>query len=552
MNEARTNTAAPALAGPAGTAAVPPAPTFSWPRACVILLVAMLGLMAIYRETLFGMVSIWWRSETFTHAFLVAPISLWLIWGKRSALAHYQPRPALWLALPLAALAFAWLLGELAAVNAVTQLAWVLMLILTVPFVIGLPAARQITFPLLFLLFAVPIGEFAMPRFMEWTATMTVLGLRASGVPVYQEGLQFVIPSGHWSVVQACSGVRYLIASFTVGTLFAYLNYRSTLRRVVFAIVSLLVPIVANWVRAYIIVMLGHLSGNEIATGADHLIYGWVFFGLVIMIMFAIGMRWREDLGHEATKATVQAHKANPEFTQAEVAAAQRAHPWSQRMGSFGLVALFFAIALLPFGALKMLDARNSQAVPVLNMQALAVDGWTEEKAALADWQPAFANPSAIGASAFRHGQQQVGVKIFYYRHQGYDRKLISSENRLVTLDDSQWFQLEQRMQQILLAGESLDMKSAVLQAQGGLVGTPVKLRVWQWYWIDGRAVGSDSFGKLWLALARLRGHGDDAAAIFVYAPEDGTGGAEATLTRFVAATQSALTGMLEKTRRLQ
>jgi EpsI family protein len=313
---------------------------------------------------------------------------------------------------------------------------------------------------------------------------------------------------------------------------------------------------VANWVRAYIIVMLGHLSGNEIAPGADHLIYGWVFFGVVIMIMFAIGMRWREDLAHEATKETVQetaqARKANPEFTQAEVAATRQAHQHSRRVGGFGPTALFFAIALLPFGALKMLDARNSQAVPVLDMQALAVGGWTEEKTALANWQPAFANPSVIGASAFRQGQQQVGVQIFYYRHQGYDRKLISSENRLVTLDDSQWFQLEQRTQQVLLAGKSLEMKSAVLQQQGGLADTPVKLRVWQWYWIDGRAVGSDSFGKLWLALARLRGHGDDAAAIFVYAPEDGAGGAEETLTRFLTAAQPALTGMLEKTRRLQ
>jgi exosortase A len=552
MGEANMTTATSPAESPATISAVPPAPTFSWPKACFTLLVAVLGLGVIYRETLFGMVSIWWRSETFTHAFLVAPISLWLIWEKRGELARYQPQPSLWLALPLAVLAFIWLLGALAAVNAVTQLAWVLMLILTVPVIIGLPAARQITFPLLFLLFAVPIGEFVMPKFMEWTATMTVLGLRASGVPVYQEGLQFVIPSGHWSVVQACSGVRYLIASFTVGTLFAYLNYRSTMRRVVFVVISLLVPIVANWVRAYIIVMLGHLSGNEIATGADHLIYGWVFFGVVIMIMFAIGMRWREDLTGKAGHETEMARKANPEFTQAEFAATRLARQRAQRVGSFGLTALILSIALLPFGALKLLDAQNSQAVPVLGMQALAVDGWTEEKAALASWQPAFANPSAIGVSAFRQGRQQVGVQIFYYRHQGYDRKLISSENRLVTPDDSHWFQLEQRAQQVLLAGRPLDIKSAVLQQQGGLAGTPAKLRVWQWYWIDDHWVGSDSFGKLWLALARLRGHGDDAAALFIYAPEDDVGGAEAVLTRFLTAAQPALTGMLEKTRRAQ
>ena len=126
------------------------------------------------------------------------------------------------------------------------------------------------------------------------TADFTVAALRASGIPVYREGLQFVIPSGSWSVVEACSGIRYLMASFMVGSLFAYLNYRSWRRRLAFVAVSLVVPIVANWLRAYMIVMLGHLSGNTLAVGVDHLIYGWVFFGIVIMAMFMVGARWSE------------------------------------------------------------------------------------------------------------------------------------------------------------------------------------------------------------------------------------------------------------------
>jgi hypothetical protein len=37
------------------------------------------------------------------------------------------------------------------------------------------------------------------------------------------------------------------------------------------------------------IVMLGFLSDNRIATGVDHLLYGWLFFGIVIVLMFWIG-----------------------------------------------------------------------------------------------------------------------------------------------------------------------------------------------------------------------------------------------------------------------
>jgi exosortase A len=145
------------------------------------------------------------------------------------------------------------------------------------------------------LLFAVPFGEFLLPPLMEQTADFTVFALRATGIPVYREGLYFTIPSGNWSVVEACSGLRYLIASITLGFLYAYLTYHSIRRRAIFVVVSVIVPIVANWLRAYMIVMIGHLSSMKLAVGVDHLIYGWLFFGLVMLILFWVGSFWRED-----------------------------------------------------------------------------------------------------------------------------------------------------------------------------------------------------------------------------------------------------------------
>ena len=135
-----------------------------------------------------------------------------------------------------------WLLGELGTVNALSQFSFVAMLVLAVPAVIGTRAARRIAFPLAFLFFAVPAGEFVMPQLMEWTADITVTALRLTGIPVFREGQNFVIPTGSWSVVEACSGVRYLIASLVIGTLYAYLTYRSTSRRLVFVGFSIRVP----------------------------------------------------------------------------------------------------------------------------------------------------------------------------------------------------------------------------------------------------------------------------------------------------------------------
>ncbi|MCX8006462.1 MAG: exosortase, partial [Burkholderiaceae bacterium] len=133
-----------------------------------------------------------------------------------------------------------------------------------------------------------------------WTADFTVLALKLTGIPVYREGNYFMIPSGQWSVVEACSGLRYLIASLMVGVLFAHLMYVSRRRQILFVGASVVVPIVANWLRAYFIVLIGHLSGNELAVGVDHLVYGWIFFGFVMLLLFSIGARFREAPGAAA------------------------------------------------------------------------------------------------------------------------------------------------------------------------------------------------------------------------------------------------------------
>src|SRR5438128_2643220 len=106
-------------------------------------LLLVLGVVLVaYRDTAESMVSIWSRSSTFTHAFLVPPIALWLVWRQRHVLASLRPQPCVWMLLPMAAIGFVWLLGDLASVNSVTQLAMMSLLVLAVPALLGLEVAR--------------------------------------------------------------------------------------------------------------------------------------------------------------------------------------------------------------------------------------------------------------------------------------------------------------------------------------------------------------------------------------------------------------------------
>jgi exosortase A len=511
-------------------------PATRWRQALSALGLALVSLLVIYRDTAAAMVSIWSRSDTFAHAFLVLPIVLWLVWRQRHALRPLLPRPCPLMLVPMAMIAFMWLLGDLASVNSVTQLAMTALLVLAVPAVLGVAVARAILFPITFLFFAVPIGEFLLPQLMSWTADFTVLAMSLSGVPVYREGNQFTIPSGNWSVVEACSGVRYLIASFMVGTLFAYLNYRSTKRRWLFAGLSLVVPIVANWVRAYMIVMLGHLSSNRLAVGADHLIYGWLFFGLVMGIMYAIGTLWAEP----EARANDTAEPTGATWPRA----LPRPHA-----SAWGVATAAVLIALVPHLAILQLGGIDD-AAPRLTRFTDPALGWTPVEHPGVGWKPAFASPTVEVNSSYAFQGHEVGVYLGYYRAQTYRHKLITSDNELVKTDDAAWKSIAPAASHVVTTPtEKVTVRTAMLRSAATPGKAEQRMVVWQLYWVGDKLTASDARAKAYGALDRVLRGRDDSAVIVLYALEERRGEATALLDSFSRSNLDAIVSHLRKSR---
>jgi hypothetical protein len=100
-----------------------------WGLSLALTLAALAALLALYWQTGWSMVEIWWRSETFAHGFMILPISLYLIWLKRAELQALQPRASMIGLLALAIAACGWLAGHLVDVQVVEQLALVAMMI---------------------------------------------------------------------------------------------------------------------------------------------------------------------------------------------------------------------------------------------------------------------------------------------------------------------------------------------------------------------------------------------------------------------------------------
>ncbi len=266
-----------------------------WKPALLILLAGVVVLGVLFHEEAVAAVGVWWTSTAYGHCFLVGPIAAWLAWERRGTLAGEMPRPmaaVAVLALPLAA---GWFLAERLSLMEGRQLCVLFLAWLLVPAVLGLRITRAMAVPLAYTIFLVPFGNFLVPMLQTVTAKFVDVGLSVLDVPHVVTATLIEIPEGAFEIVEACAGLRFLIAAIAFGALYACVIYRSALRRMVFIAVCVVVPVVANGLRALGIVMLGHLRGSAEAGAVDHVLYGWIFFSLVLLLLLLLGLPYRQD-----------------------------------------------------------------------------------------------------------------------------------------------------------------------------------------------------------------------------------------------------------------
>lgn len=467
--------------------------------AALLTLATVTVILIAYHETTWSMVSIWERSDTFAHGFLIFPFSAYLIWSQRKHLSTLFPQPNPLALLVLGGLGFSWLLATLASVQVFEQLLLITMIPAVVWAILGNRMVWALAFPLAYLLLAVPFGEALISPLIDFTADFTVQALQLTGIPVYREGSFFTIPSGNWSVVEACSGLRYLIASFTLGTLYAYLTYRSLKRRLTFIAFSVIVPIIANGIRAYLIVMTGHLSDMQLAVGVDHLVYGWVFFGFVMLLLFWIGSYWREDDGEYEN-----------------VTADQRPEPGLKPHSNVSLKStLLSAGAVLAIAFIWPAYATYLKNViphsTELDIQIPGVpEKWQVIPGEISNWQPIYVGAATQLRQHYRNSNRSVDLYISYYRDQQQGAELINSRNILVPEAGSQWHNIKEEKRRISLGSQQETVNQNQLHASSA------KLLVWRWYWLGEETTANPYLAKIILAKNKLLGRGDDGAEIII------------------------------------
>jgi exosortase A len=256
------------------------------------LALAAAAILLLFRGDLARLVTIWWTSTTFGHCLFIAPVIGWLVWQRRRELAALRPT-GWWPGLALVAVGGAgWLMGDAGSVSFARQLGLVVMLQGAVVTLLGPQVARGLLFPLGYALFLVPFGEALEPPLQAVTVRMVMPLLHLFGVPATSNGVLIHAGRYWFEVAEACSGAKFVIAMLAFAVLVANVCFVSWRRRAWFLVAAVVVPVLANGLRAFATIYAAHLTSVEAATGLDHIVYGWVFFGVVMAAVLALGWRW--------------------------------------------------------------------------------------------------------------------------------------------------------------------------------------------------------------------------------------------------------------------
>jgi exosortase A len=487
-----------------------------------ILLVAVLLWGWRYQDALSSIVRTWQSDAAFSHGFLIAPISVWLAWQKRAAIADAQFRPS-WLgAMALLACAAAWMVARGAGVLVVEQLAVVAMVPALVLSVLGVQVTRALAFPLAFLVFAVPFGRGNVPLLMQVTADVATLALRWSSVPVWRSHMYISIPAGQFEVARACGGLNYVIAGLVLGVLYAYVCYRGWRKRMLCVAAFLLIPVVANGARVYFTILVSHLTDMRFGPGTEHVTFGRVFFVVLMLVLFWIGRRWHDDMS--PTRRSIGQDVQEP--------AALAAMAWMP------VPIAMFIVLLAPAGLPAPLSGAAGRHLEAKDLAALpaGTEGWQGPLHGAETWRPHYRGGLVERQGAFRLADGppvDVFVAVYGLGATGHHEMIafdnVLSKEHLGSLAE------ERRRRVRLPDGNDLVVNELLVTEPDG------RRLVWYWFRVGDRSATSAFSVKAIEALALVTRRVDTARIISLATISDED--AVSRMQGFVAAHASCIEG---------
>ncbi|HWU41285.1 MAG TPA: exosortase/archaeosortase family protein [Candidatus Acidoferrum sp.] len=267
----------------------------------ILWAVTTLALIGLYEPVLAKIVHAWRMDSYAGHGMFVPMFSayfLWIGWAQiRAAIGKQDPAGILVVVLGLGILA----LGRWAESTLVQGLSVVVAVAGSVLLGFGRRCLREAAFPIGFLLFMVPLPRPAVAAFtldlQRFAAGFAGRAVEALGIPVYQTGVQIVLPTLTLRVEEVCNGLRFLMALLVLTIAFAQVSQRTLARKLVLIAAAVPIAVVANAIRVATIALGVHYLGPQAAVGFIHGTIAKVIWLLTLIPLVGLGLLLRRGGG---------------------------------------------------------------------------------------------------------------------------------------------------------------------------------------------------------------------------------------------------------------
>jgi exosortase A len=443
-------------------------------RLILLAAVTIAVIMAAYWPSFSRMLEMW-SLANYQHGWLVYPISAYILWRRRQDLATAPVQGSLVGVVLTALVVLTWIVSRSIQVQAVEFGASTLLIFAAFWAVGGTHAMQQAAFPLLLLVAAIPAGEILIGPLMETTATIATSLLHIAGVPVYRDGMFLTLPGGSFEVAKVCSGLRFLLAGVMASLAYAYVTYSAFTKRVAFVGIAAIVLVIANGVRAFIIMLVASSTEMRLLTGEDHVIFGMVLFAVAFTAMIYLGSRYADSTTDDAGQPDTAPGSGRGSFS----------FPIASATLLLVLAGPAFEYVKAQEPVQKTIDAR----LPDLpNCQG--PQEWN------GDWSPEFTGADQVFSGSFACGDYRSSVYVASYLRQQQGKELINSTNRV-------WPRHWRRY--VDETSVDLELGSGKVSVRQVLVRAPDRwVLMWYWYQTDRSVTGSAFKVKLQAAAHAL------------------------------------------------
>lgn len=225
---------------------------------------------------------------TYSHAYLIPFISMYLFYQlSQTGKLEFRATPSILSVLSLILSCY------LLFVTSNAQISIGYWVALTAVFITSITMLYRfnwsIIFPAVFLIFIIPFWGVLVPLLQNISVAVVTFMMSFSGVPTYVEGNFVTIPAGVFEIADGCSGLRYMIVSLAIGSLFIFLNIKDSKKAILFLSITIFGALLTNWIRITALILIGEYTNMESSLMEDHNTFGWYLYVPFMVLLFYWG-----------------------------------------------------------------------------------------------------------------------------------------------------------------------------------------------------------------------------------------------------------------------